>query len=160
MMAALNDTGVKNPVTGEQPKIDPRTELLQVVFASIVDSMKQDFEAYVRKIVTNVLDERDEALLEKLNKIAEAQDKVSATILESNYNKLSEELKEEVDEDGWIKWEPEFQDYNAFPDVADDTYVEVILRNGQKCPKECAYIYEWSNEDYEFDIVKYRIVSD
>lgn len=159
MMAAFNDTGVKNPVTGEQPKIDPRAEMLQVIFASIVDSMKQDFEAYVRKIVTNVLDERDEALLEKLNKIAEAQDKVSASILESGYNKLSEELREEADKDGWIKWEPEFKDYRAYPDTIGDTFIEVEFRCGAT-DEGSADIYDWSNEEGPYDIVKYRVVKD
>lgn len=139
-----------------------QAEMLQLIFASIFDSMKQDFEAYVRKIVTSVLDERDEALLERLNKIAEAQDKVSATILESGYNKLSEELKEgEADKDGWIKWEPAFKDYSASPPISANARVKVKLRNGDLNEGILpASYWFWPHENRPDDIVKYCVVKD
>ena len=68
---------------------------------------------------------------------------------------------EEADEDGWIKWEPKFEDYDAFPDINPDTKVEVELRNSVSgWGAQPANKFEWSNEDYDFDIVKYRIVKD
>lgn len=142
----------------EKENIDPRVAMLQIAVESLVESFKEQFEEYVRKIVVKVLDARDEALLEKLNKISEKHSQEDAKVLEERYNSLVTDTKS--DSDGWVKWDGNVEDECDNPEGLDgQTVVEVKFRNGATgTGKAGEYYWPHDTVPHRVDILAYRIV--